>query len=180
MNKGKFISFLFIIHFSFIEGNKDKNIRKLEELSDDIVILHVNDVHCAINKTIGYDGFALYRNEMKKKYKNVITVDVGDHIQGNSIGAISKGEAIIDLMNKIEFDVVTIGNHEFDYGIDLLYKLGNELSCKYICSNLCFRKNKTTVFEPYKIIEAGNKKIGFIGVLIPSSFSKAHLSSLKD
>ena len=83
-------------------------------------------------------------------------------------------------MNKIEFDVVTIGNHEFDYGIDQLYKLGNELSCKYICSNFCFRKNKTTVFEPYKIIEAGNKKIGFIGVLKPSSFSKTYLSNFKD
>ena len=180
MNKGKFISFLFIINYVFIEGNKDKNIRNLEELSDDIVILHINDVHCAINKTIGYDGFALYRNEMKKKYKNIITVDVGDHIQGGSIGAISKGEAIIKLMNKIEFNVVTIGNHEFDYGIDQLYKLGNKLSSKYICSNFCFRKNKTTVFEPYKIIEAGNKTIGFIGVLIPSAFSKAYLSSLKD
>jgi len=180
MNKGKFFSFLFIINYAFIEGNKDKNIRNLEELPDDIVILHINDVHCAINKTIGYDGFALYRNEMKKKYKNIITVDVGDHIQGGSIGAISKGEAIIKLMNKIEFNAVTIGNHEFDYGIDQLYKLGNELSNKYICSNFCFRKNKTTVFDPYKVIEAGNKTIGFIGVLIPSEFSKTYLSSLKD
>jgi len=180
MNRGKFISFLFLLNFYFIEGSKNKNIRKLQELSDDIVILHVNDVHCAINKTIGYDGFALYRNEMKKKYKNVILVDVGDHIQGGSIGAISKGETIIKLMNKIEFNVVTIGNHEFDYGIDQLYKLGNDLSSKYICSNFCFRKNKTTIFDPYKIIEAGNKKIGFIGVLIPSAFSKTYLSSLKD
>ena len=69
MNKGNFISFLFIINFYFIEGDKDKNIRKLEELSDDIVILHINDVHCVLNETIGYDGFALYRNEMKKSTK---------------------------------------------------------------------------------------------------------------
>ena len=69
MNKGKFISFLFIINFTFTEGNKDKNLRKLEELSDDIVILHINDVHCVLNETIGYDGFALYRNEMKKSTK---------------------------------------------------------------------------------------------------------------
>ena len=60
-----------------------------DELSDDIVILHVNDVHCGINDTIGYDGFVLYREEMKKKYKNVICVDVGDHIQGGALGTIS-------------------------------------------------------------------------------------------
>ena len=51
--------------------------RKLEN-SDDIIIIHVNDVHCGLNDTIGYDGFALYRDELKKNYTNVITVDVGD------------------------------------------------------------------------------------------------------
>ena len=45
---------------------KNKNLRKIEELSYDIVILHINDVHCSLNYTIGYDGFALYREELKK------------------------------------------------------------------------------------------------------------------
>ena len=48
----------------------------MDELSDDIVIIHLNDVHCGFNDTIGYDGFALYRKELQKKYKNVIAVDV--------------------------------------------------------------------------------------------------------
>ena len=81
-------------------------------MDDDLIILHVNDVHCGINDTIGYDGFALYRDELKKNYSNVITVDVGDHIQGGTLGAISDGSAIIKLINKVGFDVSTIGNHE--------------------------------------------------------------------
>ena len=107
MNKRMLITILFIFSFTFQKeflklDIQDKNMRKLEdELSDDIVILHVNDVHCGLNDTIGYDGFVLYRDEMKKKYKNVILVDVGDHVQGGSIGAISNGEAIIKLMNNI-------------------------------------------------------------------------------
>jgi 2',3'-cyclic-nucleotide 2'-phosphodiesterase (5'-nucleotidase family) len=165
MNKRIFIPILFIFNFAFQKefvklDVKNKNMRKLdEELSDDIVILHVNDVHCGLNDTVGYDGFVLYRDEMKKKYKNVILVDVGDHIQGGSIGAISSGEAIIKLMNNIEFNVSILGNHEFDYGIEQLQKLGENITNKYVCSNFCYNKNKSRILEPYKIIDTGKKKL---------------------
>ena len=178
MKREIFIIFFLLFNFAFLKG--DKNLRKLPELSDDIVILHINDVHCGLNNTVGYDGFALYRDELKKKYKNIISVDVGDHIQGGSIGAISNGEAIIKLMNKIEFNVSILGNHEFDYGVEQMFKLGNNISSRYICSNFFYRKNKTRVYNPYKIIEVANKKIGFIGVLTPLTFSKTYLSTIRD
>ena len=76
-----------------------KKIRKLQDLSDDIAIVHINDVHCGLNDSIGYDGFVLYRNELKKKYKYVISVDVGDHVQGGTLGSISEGMAMIKIMN---------------------------------------------------------------------------------
>ena len=154
--------------------------RKLDDLSDDIVIIHLNDVHCGLNDTIGYDGFVLYRDDLKKKYKNVITVDVGDHSQGAVLGAITEGEAIIEIMNKVGFDVVTIGNHEFDYGIEQLHNLNSLTSSKYISLNACYKKNKTKLFEPSKIIEAGNKKIGFIGIVTPLTYSKTYLPNLKE
>ena len=151
-----------------------------EELSDDIVLIHLNDVHCGINDKIGYDGFVLYRRELQKKYKYVISIDVGDHIQGGAFGSISEGEAIIKIMNEIKFDVAILGNHEFDYKIEQLTKLGKNINSKYICANFCYKKNKTHVYDPYKIIEVGEKKIGFIGVLTPLTFSKTYLSSIKD
>ena len=92
---------------------KFENLRKLEESKGDIAIIHINDVHCGINDTIGYDGFVLYREELKKKYKHVLTVDIGDHIQGGILGAITDGEAIIKIMNKVEFNVSIIGNQKF-------------------------------------------------------------------
>ena len=76
--------------------------RSLEESSDDIIILHLNDVHCGVNDTIGYDGFLLYRDELSKKCPNIIAVDVGDHIQGGTLGSISEGSAIINIMNKMD------------------------------------------------------------------------------
>ena len=159
---------------------KRNNERKLDELSDDIVIIHLNDVHCGFNDTIGYDGFVLYRKELEKKYKNVIAVDVGDHAQGGVLGAISEGEAVLDILNKIKFDVITLGNHEFDYGIEQLNKLNEKMSTKYISLNACYRKNKTQLFEPSTMVEAGGKKIGFIGIVTPLTFSKTYLSTLRE
>ena len=166
-----------LIASASLKSNEDK--RKLEE-SDDIVIIHVNDVHCGINDTIGYDGFALYRDELKKNYTNLLTVDVGDHVQGDTLGAVSDGSAIIKLMNKIGFNVSTIGNHEFDYGVEQLKKLEENITSRYISSNFCYRKNKTTLFNPYKIVEIGGKKLGFIGAVTPLTLSKTYLSSIKD
>ena len=159
-----------------------KNNRKLkeEELSDDIIILHTNDVHCSVKDSIGYDGLMLYKKELKKRYKHVLTVDAGDHIQGGAIGLLSKGLDIIDIMNTIEFDVVTIGNHEFDYGIEQLNICEEKLNCGYISANFCYRKNKTTIFPPYKIVDLGDKKIGFIGVTTPQTISKTYLHNIVD
>ena len=166
---------IIIFHIFFSEDDN-----QAPNLDDDLIILHVNDVHCGINDTIGYDGFVLYRDELKKKYKYVITVDVGDHIQGGILGSISEGSAIIEIMNKVGFDVTILGNHEFDYGIEQLTNLEKNLTSKYICANFVYRKNKENIFKPYKIINAGNKKIAFINVLTPLTFSKTYLSSIKD
>ena len=117
---------------------------------------------------------------MSKNYSNIISVDVGDHIQGGTLGSISDGTAIIDIMNKVGFDVAILGNHEFDYGIEQLSKLEENITSKYISSNFCYKQNKTTIYNPYKIIEKGGKKIAFIGVLTPLTFSKTYLVTLRD
>ena len=109
-----------IVSFPFI-SNAKRNLQ--EKKSNDIVILHTNDVHCGVIDTIGYDGLMLYKKQLLKKYNNVILVDAGDHIQGGTIGTITNGDAIIGIMNKLEYDVVTLGNHEFDYKIPQLEEL---------------------------------------------------------
>ena len=144
--------------------NLKHEIRRLKEensteLSDDIIILHTNDVHCGINEVIDYDdGLYLYKKELQRKYKHVLLVDAGDHIQGEAIGILSQGLDIIEIMNKVGYDVVALGNHEFDYGIDQLKICKERLDCGYISGNFCYRKNKTTLFPPYKVVEVGEKK----------------------
>lgn len=173
-----FICILFISElFSFTLLDPSRN---LADLSDDIIILHTNDVHCGIMNKIGYDGLMLYKNELKKKYKYVLTVDIGDHIQGGTIGLISKGEDIITIMNEIGYDVAILGNHEFDYGVEQLDKCKSKLNCGYICANYCLAKDKKPIYDPYKIIEVGDKKIAFIGVATPQTISKSFLHEILD
>ena len=194
MNKA-FIILIIITQISYhcltpINSSKKNNLKKTsklnqdrklnDELSDDIVIIHLNDVHCGLNDTIGYDGFVLYRDELKKKYKHIITADVGDHVQGGTLGAISQGTAILQLMNKITFDVNTLGNHEFDYGIEQLEYLNNNMITKYICSNFRRAGANVPIYKPYKIVEAGDKKIAFVGVVTPLTFTKTYICTLKD
>ena len=152
---------------SLSTNNIIKNNRKLEEVSkshlnedeDDIIILHINDVHCGLNDNIGYDGLMLYKKELQKKYKYILTVDVGDHIQGNAYGFLSKGIDIINIMNIIDFDVVTIGNNEFAYDLEGLLKCNETLKCGYTSANFCYNKNKTSIFSKYVIKEIGKKKL---------------------
>ena len=170
---------IFLITSCFPSTDKTKRFLQSEK-SNDIVILHTNDVHCGVQDSIGYDGLMLYKKQLLQKHNNVILVDAGDHIQGGTIGQITSGEAIIDIMNELEYDVVTLGNHEFDYGIEQLETIKNSLTCGYISSNYCYKKNKESIYPPYKIIEKGGKKIGFIGVATPETLTKSYLITLLD
>ena len=127
------IVFFFIILQIICSPQNEKAKRTLQtEKSNDIIILHTNDVHCGVNDTIGYDGLMLYKKQLLKKYNNVMLVDAGDHIQGGTMGLITNGEAIIEIMNKLEYEVATLGNHEFDYGIEQLETVEKLLNLKYI------------------------------------------------
>ena len=172
--------FIFFFFFSYINSKRNLIVEEEEELSDDIIILHTNDVHCGVNDVIGYDGLNLYKKELKTKYKHVLLVDAGDNIQGGAIGLLSKGKDIINITNYLEYDVVTIGNHEFDYKAETLFNLSEIIKAGYICCNFLRRKNHSTVFRPYKIKKVGNVSIGFIGVLTPLTLTKSYLHNLVD
>ena len=93
------------------------------------IILHTNDVHVGYQDNIGYDGLALYRRELESQYDHVFLVDAGDAIQGAIIGTISKGSEIIKMMNRLGYDIAIPGNHEFDFGFDVLDDYSGRLSC---------------------------------------------------
>jgi 2',3'-cyclic-nucleotide 2'-phosphodiesterase (5'-nucleotidase family) len=125
---------------------------------------------------IGYDGLSLYRKELEALYDNVLLIDAGDAIQGAALGAMSKGAEIIKIMNELGYDLAIPGNHEFDFGFDVLDDCSEQLACGYICANFCTIDGET-VFEPWRILKAGDLKIGFVGAVTPDTFTR---SAIKD
>lgn len=140
-----------------------------EEPAKEIVILYTNDVHCGVTDGIGYVGVARVKAALEAAGKEVILVDNGDAVQGDTIGTLSKGEAIVGLMNDIGYDVATIGNHEFDYGMEQFNKNVSLAKFQYVCCNFVNSKGET-VLKPYTIIEKAGKKIAFVGIDTPQTF----------
>ena len=184
MDKNLYLLLIILLELLGIQTlfiNEKEEEENENEIDDEIVIIHTNDVHCGLLDYIGYDGVQLYKRELQKKYKYILTIDTGDHIQGDTIGVLSKGLDIINIMNEIGYNVTILGNHEFDYDLEALQNCSNNLdNGGYICTNFCYRKNKTSVFPPYKIIEIGGKKLGFIAVLTPTTLTKTYLYKFKD
>lgn len=154
-----------------------------DKRSDDVVLLYTTDVHCGVNDKLGYSALASYKKEMQKEYKYVSLLDAGDYIQGDVIGAFSHGESIVNIMNEMDYEVVTIGNHEFDYGMDALGKVINGLKAEVVSCNLEYigsKTNKLTKVKPYTIKQYGGLKIGIVGVTTPESLTDATPSIFKE
>ena len=104
-------------------------------LEHDIVILHTNDIHCGINDNIGFAGLAQIKKDALARTPNVALVDAGDAIQGAPIGKLSRGLAVVDIMNYLGYDFCIPGNHEFDYGMDRAKMVLKEADFPYVSCN---------------------------------------------
>lgn len=136
------------------------------QLQKDLVIVFTSDVHCGIDKNWGYGGLCAIRDKLAQD-NYVLLVDDGDAIQGEPVGTVTSGEAIIDIMNSVGYDLAIPGNHEFDYGMDRFLELVKKASFPYISCN--FNKEGELIFDPYVIKEFDGVKIAFVGVTTPET-----------
>ena len=144
---------------------------------DDIVILYENDVHCVVE---GYSKLAAMKAELLQTHAHVGVVSGGDFIQGSSLGVISRGEYIVNLMNIVGYDAVTLGNHEFDYRIDRLEELVGMMDTKPICCNFQRIGADASHFQPYSMVSYGDVDIAYIGIITPSTITTASPMQFKD
>ncbi len=143
----------------------------------EVIVLYTNDVHCA---TEDYAALAAYRAELIANGYTVVTVDAGDHIQGEMIGPFTQGYAIIELMNAVGYDFAVPGNHEFDYGLDTYISLTESAQFCYLSCNFMDLQADKTVFDAYKIIELGGVKFAFVGIATPESYTKSTPAYFQD
>ncbi|MBE7065228.1 MAG: bifunctional metallophosphatase/5'-nucleotidase [Ruminococcaceae bacterium] len=171
--KKKIVSFVLVLCFvmSFL------SLATIAESNDEIVILYENDVHCAVD---GYAKIAALKKEMAEKSAHVCAVSIGDFIQGSSLGAISQGDYIVELINLVGYDAVALGNHEFDYKLPRLKELVDTMSTKPVCSNFQKIGESETVFDPFSIVTYGDTDIAYIGVTTPDTLTSSSPAQFKD
>ena len=145
--------------------------------TDTIVILYENDVHCAVE---GYSKLAAMKKELSETYTNVGVVSVGDFVQGGTLGAVSKGEYIVNLMNKVGYDAIALGNHEFDYQLPRLNELNAMSNTKFISCNFQKIGEDKTYFEPYTIVSYGNVDVAYIAITTPETINSSSPAQFKN
>lgn len=148
-----------------------------------VAILYTNDVHTYIDNPLSYDVIASLKDQLEDSYESVILVDAGDHIQGTAYGSMDKGKTIIELMNAADYDLATLGNHEFDYGMEGCIAIREWAKYPYVSSNFYHEKDGVrgeNVLDSYKIFEAGEEKIAFVGITTPESFTKSTPAYFQD
>lgn len=134
--------------------------------SEQIVVLYENDVHCAID---GYPMLVSLRNEHLSNTNYVSTVSCGDFASGGLVGAISNGEQIVEIMNYVGYDVVTLGNHELDYGIPQMLELTEALDAPVVCANLKNVQTNVYPYPAYHIVRYGDVDVAYIGFTTTTS-----------
>lgn len=154
-----------------------------EPIQDDAVILYTNDVHCAIDD---YAALASYRQQLLDNGYRTVTVDAGDALQGEVVGTLTNGSAIVEIMNSVGYDYAVPGNHEFDYGMELFKQLSGQTAgeispaYEYLSANFVDLQTGNTVFEPYAIRQIAGQKVAFVGISTPETYTKSTPAYFQD
>ena len=140
-----------------------------------IVILHTNDVHGAI---AGYAKVAALKDAYEAKGAYVLLMDAGDFIQGDPTVSVSEGATAVELMNMAGYDVVSMGNHEFDYGYENMKTLAATAEFPIVDANVLY--NGKVAFEDNVVFTAPDgTKIGVFGLDTPETATKAHPAKIQ-
>lgn len=147
-----------------------------EEQTDDIYIFYTSDVHCGVDEDFSFPELKELVDDTKAEHPYTALVDLGDYSSGGTLGAISSGEIIIDLMNSMGYDAVTFGNHEFDFTIPQLARLIDMAEFPLTACNIRYTGSGENIFADvpeYIIKEYGPVKVGFFGVLTPGTITSS-------
>ena len=142
--------------------------------AQELVILHTNDTHSRIEPLPETDRFrpnmggvvrrAAFVDKMRSENENVLLFDAGDFLQGTPYFNLFKGEVEVEAMNLLKYDAVTLGNHEFDYGMEVLEDIVKRATFPIVSTNYDFSETPIADYiKPYLIINKGGVKIGVIG-----------------
>lgn len=183
LKQKRFLILFFIVVAVTVSALLWKSEEKKKIPEKDIAVIYTNDIHTYIKNrdpndakkagNLSYSALSALKEDIAAQGKEVILADAGDHIQGTAYGDMDKGATIIQMMNETGYDIATLGNHEFDYGIARILELINKAEFSYISCNFYKTDDGELVLPAYKIIEKGGVRIAFIGISTPESITKS-------
>ncbi len=150
----------------------------LNDYSGKTVILHSNDVHGAID---GYAYMATLRSKFETAGAEVIMVDAGDFSQGTTYVSSFKGASAVTMMNAAGYDIVTLGNHEFDFGYAQLAENLKKANFQVLCADVYLKETGETIYDASTVFETNSGlKIGFFGMETPETATKVNPGLIKE
>jgi 2',3'-cyclic-nucleotide 2'-phosphodiesterase (5'-nucleotidase family) len=139
-----------------------------------IKIIHTNDIHGRVeadsNTGVGMSQFASIIKEIRES-SSTLLLDAGDTIHGLPVVSISKGSAMIEIMNKMKYDAMVPGNHDFNYGRERLLELAQLAEFPIIAANI-YDENGERLLKPYIVKAIDGVKVGIFGITTPESYYK--------
>lgn len=157
----------------------------MSDRGGETIVYYTNDIHSYIDNNAEEEIGLTYSKvaALKACTPNALLVDAGDHIQGTAYGGMDKGTTIIELMNAAEYDVATLGNHEFDYGMDTCMATVNAADFPYVSCNFHHESDGIageSVLDSYVILKAGGKRVAFVGITTPESITSVTPAYFQD
>ena len=178
-----FFTVIILVLFTACSKNTPTNASKSNEvkkaaLTKNLTLLVTSDIHAGVEDNWTLAGVYEKRKEYEAKGDYTLLIDDGDLLQGNLLSSTTKGVALMEIANVAGFDIMTFGNHEFDYGMEQFMANAKLLKNPYISCN--FNKNGELIFKPYVIKEFDGVKFAFIGINTPETLSTSKPKYFQD
>ena len=186
-NDKNFILSIFTVVFLALltacSSNAPTDVAKSDEtkkatLTKNLTLIVTSDIHAGVEDNWTLAGVYEKRKEYEAKGDYTLLIDDGDLLQGNLLSSLTKGADLMDIANAAGFDIMTFGNHEFDYGMDQFMTNAKKLKNPYISCN--FNQNGKLIFKPYVIKEFDGVKFAFIGISTPETLSTSKPKYFQD
>ena len=138
-----------------------------------LVILHTNDVHGYVetsDKCLGMEAVAQLKKDYEQQGYDVLLLDAGDMLQGNAFASYSQGESVVSVMNAAGYDAAALGNHDFDYGSDVLEKRMSEMDFPVLAANITVDATGKPFAEGNAVFTLSDgTKVGVFGLDTPAT-----------
>ena len=146
-----------------------------------LTILHTNDIHGHITNWRGWEGdlagrtlggfdrLATAVKRARSESDNLLLLDAGDAIGDTLVAGSTEGKAVVELMNALRYDALTLGNHEPDFGMDVLRQRIGEAQFHVVAANVVDSRSKRLFTKPYVVRSVGGVKVAILGIAYPNT-----------